>query len=247
MLSHKNVLEYTKLPMSKKLGAEKRRAAFRRFMEERRLKVRPWCKRAGVKENNVYNFLRGDSDSLSLDTLGPLARVEGVTIDELEGTYPFGSTRPIPVVGAVQAGVFKESMKYENTDLASVSVPWGDAESKKTYALDVKGESMNQVYPVGSVLIVVPVCDLEKGPQNGDHVIVERRNPDGLVETTCKELTIADGATEAWLWPRSDDPRHQQPTRVHLEAFGLDDLPPDASEISIIAVVVGCYTRRARH
>lgn len=232
--------------MGDMLSAEKRRQAFRRFMAEHNLKVRPWCKKAGVKPNNVYNFLNGHSSSLSIEVLAKLAKSAGAAIDDLEGLSPFSSTRLIPVVGVVEAGVFKESMGYDGTEQPPVSVPWGSAATKNTYALKVQGTSMNREYPAGSVLIVTPVEELDIGPHEGDHVIVERRAPDGLVETTVKELTIDRSAGIAWLWPRSMDPLHQQPTQVPLKMYGLDALPVDTAEISIKAVVIGSYMPRRR-
>jgi hypothetical protein len=65
---------------------------------------------------------------------------------------------------------------------------------------------MNKHYADGSYVVVQPWGG---GPLPvGKHVIIERERPDGLIETTIKEMVqAADGTIE--LWPRSTDPRHQ--------------------------------------
>ena len=76
------------------------------------------------------------------------------------------------------------------------------------YALRVSGPSMDQKFPDGSYVVVMP---WHGGPLPvGKYVVVERARPDGLVETTIKELVRReDGELE--LWPRSSHPAHKAP------------------------------------
>lgn len=63
------------------------------LMEKRGLKPHPWAQRAGIRSSTLYNFLSGGSESLSSETLTRLARVEGMTVDEL-----LGLSKPAPAV-----------------------------------------------------------------------------------------------------------------------------------------------------
>lgn len=66
-----------------------KRDALRRYMEAHHLKPGRWAKDAGVSQNTLYNFLNGESDSLSQSTWEKLARHRGLTysqlISEIEG------------------------------------------------------------------------------------------------------------------------------------------------------------------
>jgi hypothetical protein len=71
---------------------------------------------------------------------------------------------------------------------------------------------MNLVYPEGTVLVCADLYELgEEGePIPGKKYIVRRIASDGRIETTVKEVGRDDKGTW-WLWPRSNDPEHQQP------------------------------------
>src|SRR6185437_6658274 len=71
-------------------------------------------------------------------------------------------------------------------------------------------------------------------PMNGDHVIVARRNRDGLFEASLKEYVLNDDGSR-WLWPRSTDPEHQAP----LQYGG-------AEEVTITGIVKASYVTRPR-
>lgn len=72
------------------------------------------------------------------------------------------------------------------------------------------------------------------GVRDGDHVVVRRRKG-LLVETTLKEVVQElDGVA---LWPRSNDPRFQEPVR--LSSVRDADEGPE-----IIGVVVSSYNIR---
>jgi transcriptional regulator with XRE-family HTH domain len=59
---------------------EKARQALRQFMLNRKLKIDPWAKRAGVSSGTIRNFLDGRSSSLTHKTLEKLAGAESVPI-----------------------------------------------------------------------------------------------------------------------------------------------------------------------
>ncbi len=133
------------------------------------------------------------------------------------------------IIGEVAAGVFKEAWKTDPahwasfTGRADLSVPLN-----QRFGLTVVGESMNLLYPPGTIL----ECVEYEGQQleSGKRVIVQRTRHDDTVEATVKELIISDDGIH-WLVPRSTYPQFQ--------AFRADE--PDSSdiaEVKIIGVVV---------
>lgn len=129
------------------------------------------------------------------------------------------------VVGEVAAGVFKEAWKRDPTEWESftgrpdIAVPLA-----RRFGLVVQGESMNLLYPPGTIL---ECCEYEgQMIPSGKRVIVQRTKTDGTVEATVKELVVGeDGVT--WLVPRSSFPEYQ--------AFRADR--PDSAEIASVEII----------
>jgi SOS-response transcriptional repressor LexA len=141
-------------------------------------------------------------------------------------------TRLVPVIGVVQAGLWQEVIEDEPEPEELLPINLKGFEGAQLFALRVSGNSMNLFYPDGCRVVVCPAEDI--GIREGDHVVVRRRRG-GLVETTLKEVVQEkDGVA---LWPRSTDPRYQDPVR--LKTVRDADEGPE-----IIAVVVAMYTVR---
>jgi len=90
--------------------------------------------------------------------------------------------KEVPVISWVQAGEFTEAVESWSSD------EWVDTSApvhRHTFALRVKGDSMEPDFPAGVIIVVEP--DLEPNP--GDYVVV--RNGGG--EATFKQL-VRDGA-----------------------------------------------------
>lgn len=134
------------------------------------------------------------------------------------------------VVGEVAAGVWKEAWELDPdewevfTGRADVPAPL-----QKRFGLRVSGESMNAVYPSGTILECVQY-EHDEPVESGRRVIVIRRRLDGTVEATVKELVRDEQGIE-WLVPRSSNPAFQ--------AF-RGDRPdsPDIVSIEIVGIVV---------
>ncbi|MCL1496233.1 hypothetical protein CO583_01745 [Parasaccharibacter sp. TMW2.1882] len=172
---------------------------------------------------------------------GPLPK--GASVKRIPGV----KIRLIPVIGAVQAGVFSEALEVPDDERYSVSYPTDDGypASLNRYALEVKGQSMNRVFPEGSVVCVIDYSELGRPPETGDFAVVRRRDPYGPgVEATIKALQILDDGS-ACLWPQSTDPNFQQP--IILKAPDLET-PDNAGipEIQIKSLVVGMIKTRLR-
>lgn len=137
------------------------------------------------------------------------------------------------VKAEVAAGVWKEAWELEADDWeaftgrADVSAPL-----QKRFGLRVIGESMNEVYPAGSIVECVhydgcaPIA-------SGRRVVVQRERIDGTLETTVKELIRTEDGIE-WLRPRSTNPSF-----LPFRGDAPDD--PDIVRVEILATVVGSY------
>lgn len=165
----------------------------------------------------------------TLAKLTELAQLFGVPVGELLSNDSFVPLGPrLFVKGAVQAGAWQEATTFPVDEWQSFT---GRADivakPEHRFGLVVRGDSMDELYPEGTILECVSLFGhMEAAP--GKRVIVARMNDDGQYETTCKELV--EQAGELWLVPRSRNPAHA-PIRVCDETPGI-------TETRIIAVVV---------
>ena len=134
------------------------------------------------------------------------------------------------VIGEVAAGVFKEAWKMPPDDWeAFTGRPDVVAPLQKRFGLKVLGDSMDLLYPPGTILECVEYEGNEP-IQPGKRVIAQRTKIDGSVEATVKEYYIDEEGVE-WLRPRSNNPRH-----IALRGDTPDT--PDIARVEIIAIVV---------
>jgi len=134
------------------------------------------------------------------------------------------------VKGAVAAGIWREAEEWPREDWetftgrSDVATP-----ANLRFGLRVEGNSMDLVYPPGTILECVKYFGETEIP-NGKRVIVERRRFNDGVEATVKEYFKDENDVE-WLVPRSSNPAFQSPLRY--------DTPGDGIEcIEICAIVV---------
>jgi SOS-response transcriptional repressor LexA len=137
------------------------------------------------------------------------------------------------VKGEVAAGLWKEAWEVPEdewavfTGRADVRAPL-----QKRFGLRVIGESMNEVYPPGTIIECVQY-EQDEPIESGRRVVVLRTKLDGTVEATVKELVRSPEGIE-WLVPRSTNPAYQ--------AFRGDEPDsPDIVSVQIVGVVVGSY------
>ena len=214
---------------------DERREILRQFIQDNKLKIARWAKASGVDKNSIYNFLNAHSNSLDLRTYGKLARSSGVPVHRLTGENPDPpSPTALWVVGTVEAGSFREAVEWDQSRWYSVDVPIPDRFRKVAKALEVRGNSMNLEYRQGSVVVWVDVLDFRPA-RDSDHVIVYSSDRNGRIEATIKEYRIQDG--REWLWPRSDDPKHQLP-------IDPSNPPDDVREVLVKGIVIGDYRQR---
>lgn len=133
------------------------------------------------------------------------------------------------VIGKVAAGVFSEAWRLDESEWeAFTGRPGVDGPVRERFGLLVCGDSMDALYPPGTILECVNYYGDEPIP-SGKRVIVQRTKLDGSLEATVKEL-VRDSDDVEWLVPRSSNPMHQA-FRGDLPGSGI-------SRVEIIAVVV---------
>jgi len=221
---------------------KRRRTALLAYMEAHNLNANGWAIEAGIRPTSVYNFINGYSKSMDDETYTELAAVMNTTAAILMGESDYSpAVGQAIVIGRVQAGNWQKAVTFvdeADTSIVPCVLPPHIA-SKGTrapvFGLSVKGDSMDQVFPEGSVLICLPLYEMSGKIKDGDYVVVHRINPDGLYEATCKQYRLVDG--EMWLAPKSSNPRH-------IPIRG-DTAADDGSQIEVVAVVGGFYAPMA--
>jgi transcriptional regulator with XRE-family HTH domain len=193
------------------------------------------AERLGVTQASVSRWEKGSvPDGPRLSQLADLA---GVSVREFISSAESGAEPLLGryfVRGEVAAGVWTVAYEWpENDWLPYSGGSHIEAPQGKRFGLVAKGESMNLIYPEGTVLDCVAIDVFNGELVSGQRVIVERVRTDGEIEATVKEYAVADDGRE-WLLPRSSNPAFQAP-------IAMDDPGPDIQEIRIVAVVVGSY------
>lgn len=134
----------------------------------------------------------------------------------------------LTVRGYVQGGHWQEASEWPPEDWRTIAAP---AESERypgipLFGLEVRGTSMNEVFPEGTILGCINLIHHPVNVTPGKFVIVERTNESGEVEATVKEIDQdAEGST--WLVPRSTDPRFKTPVKLD-----------EGEKVRIVALVV---------
>ena len=147
-------------------------------------------------------------------------------IDPLAVFAPMAALRRIRVAGALQAGVWTEGFDWPDEDCYEIGIPdRREYDAMMLYGAEVRGESMNQIYPPGTIVVIERRTfgprDLLPGSRY--HVEIQRR--DATVENTLKRVK-ASGDGRLWLIPESDDPSFQAPIQIdatngeHVSAVG---------------------------
>lgn len=133
------------------------------------------------------------------------------------------------IKGVVAAGVWRDAEHWDEADWQTFTgAPDVVAPLNDRYGLKVEGDSMNELYPPGTVLECVRHWGRDPIP-SGKRVIVQRWRQDDGYETTVKEYVVdADGV--GWLVPRSTNPAHR--------AFRCDLPEPGIKRVEIVAIVV---------
>lgn len=187
------------------------------------------AKNVGVHQATVSKWEQGD-DMPGGDMLSTLAALFGVHANEITGIgldtkAPAG--RRVQVIGEIAAGAWAETHELSETFYANVPGLPSRFDKVKLQGFVVKGDSMNKVYPDGSIVYVAPLNAVATWPKSGQVVMVMHHRH-GQTEATLKEYV--ENEHGKLLWPRSTHPDHQKP--LAIGAMGPDE------EVLITGVVV---------
>lgn len=211
------------------------RLRLREFRDRLGLTLEDMAERSGFSTSQLSRWEAGKSNIPS-ERLPDLAKTYECRIGDIfeDDDSPFVALGPtLYVRGPVQAGLWQEVWEQPETEWkaftgrADVTAPLRDR-----FGVRVQGESMNDVYPHGTILECVSFLG---GAEiaSGKRVIVERTRIDGEREVTVKELYRDEQGVE-WLVPRSSNPAFQTPVRADVQE-------PDIVQVRIIGIVVGSY------
>lgn len=186
------------------------------------------AERMGVEQPTIQRWERGQREP-KFEQLFKLAEILGVDASTLlskDVAVPLGPT--LYVKGDVQAGLWRTAIEYPASDwIAFTGRADVSADLEHRFGLRVIGDSMDQVYPEGTILECVSLFGrAEASP--GKRVIVIRTDAHGDGEATVKELVEQNG--ELWLVPRSSNPAHMP--------IKLNNQDPGIVETRIAAIVV---------
>lgn len=139
------------------------------------------AKMLGFKDRSSIARIEQNTASLTLDTIVKLRDIFGVTLNEILGYNDEVTTKKIPVVGRVAAGIpitaVEEIIDWEEVPLSMI-------ENERYFGLKIKGDSMSPMIENGDTVLVREQSDAD----NGDIVVVLVDGDEG----TCKKLRKTD-------------------------------------------------------
>lgn len=138
----------------------------------------------------------------------------------------------LPVVGTIEAGQFRDiTLLDQDEEFPVINIAKVARFSHaRQYALKVKGDSMDELFPDGSYVTLVDFWGSGIEMQDGLIVHVERRISGGqFVETTLKQ--VAQNGGKISLLPRSSNEKHKP-----IELTG-----DEATEVLICGLVTGMW------
>jgi transcriptional regulator with XRE-family HTH domain len=211
------------------------RVRLRDFRDRMGLSQEDMAARTGYSVSQISRWEAGVSNIPS-ERLPVLAEAYECRIADIfdEDDSPFEALGPtLYVKGIAQAGQWAEV--WQDPPSEWKHFPGRSdvtALLRDRFGIRVKGDSMNEVYPDGTIVECVAFhggVEIE----NGRRVVVQRRRNGTEFEVTIKEYyRDADGIE--WLVPRSTNPAFQSPIRA-------DQQEPNIDEVQIIGIVVGSY------
>lgn len=209
------------------------------IMDERDITHEKMAEMIGCSTSQVTMLLSGERKYHS-EWIDKISKALGIPVWQLfadPNVINGGDVDSVSVIGEIQAGVWKEANQFDEEDIFCIPYGVPNLYKNKVYALRVAGDSMNLAYPEGTYIIVVPLLDYASPLVSGKRVIVERKKADGIVEATAKELEVVNGT--ARLWPRSTNPKFQNPLEINWPHKEPEDIGLETIEIS--GVIIGSY------
>lgn len=181
----------------------------------------------GITQQSVYYYESGDRD-IKASVLIDMSKILKCTVSELLGlgtahvipNTPANSF-PMPVFGRISAGTPREALTQSDTTHDAPEPLY--RRHSEAFWLTISGNSMNRLFPDGSLVLIDP----DEEVRNGDVAVVFVNGDDA----TIKRVYFEGKAIR--LHPESYDPEYVD--RV------IDESDPDAPEVRIVGKAVS-YT-----
>lgn len=202
-----DVLDLTQEEFAEELGGVSRGA------------VGNWEISGGIKRQNIIRIVKRFGVSfewLALNQGTPPLPKNGAphSVNPNEPLPLRQATMRLKYAGAVQAGIYV--MPNDETEHGEEwhTLPFPERyRHTQPYLLRVMGDSMDILFPEGTVLVCCDLALLKEDPIHEKRYIVRRYRADGWFESTVKEYRL-DTEGRAWAWPRSTNPSYQKPWRL---------------------------------
>lgn len=196
--------------------------------KKRNLSQQDLAELIGVEQPTIQRWESGNRMP-DLDNLSALAKALGVTAGSLLDSGAVMSSGPtLFLKGEVAAGVWLGAAEWPEADWQTFTGRSDvSAKIEHRFGLRVVGDSMDLLYPHGSIVECLSIFGGAE-PLPGKRVVILRKNDRQEYEATVKELVEQDG--ELWAVPRSTNPAHRP--------FKLAEAEPGILEQRIVAIVV---------
>lgn len=210
-------------------------AKLRRAVIEHTGTGRRWSRRSlslaasnGKNPDLVRDFIsRGQDRKPSFDAVAGLAAAMEMDVNEFILT-PAPKSGPvyIKVVGAVEAGAWREQCEWPTDQQYEVRALQSDFPELDRFGLVVVGYSMDKLFAPGVVLDCLRLPFSGESPiiPTPGQIVIAQHTRGDLVETTCKRLG-RDAEGQWFLKPESTRDEHQAiiPIGAPDENYALDD------------------------
>lgn len=200
----------------------------RALRKRRRLSQAKLAELVGVEQPTIQRWESGNRLP-DLDSLHSLAKALGVSPGSLlDSDVPVSIGPTLFIKGEVAAGVWRSAAEWPESDWQTFTGRSDvDAKIEHRFGLRISGDSMDLLYPDGTIVECVSVFGKAE-PTPGKRVVVIRKNEQLEYEATVKELVEQDG--QLWAVPRSTNPAHLP--------INLSEPEPGILETRVAAVVV---------
>lgn len=174
------------------------------------------------------------------ETMLNSSKVNGLILSpETNNAPPLEPVVQVPVRGEVSAGKWLEFDDFDAGRYDPIFMIAGRYPVSDQFAFKVSGTSMDKARIFdGDFVVCVPYWRARSALTAGDLVVVERRRGP-VFERTIKELVIQPKQYE--LWPRSTDPRFQQPIIIPK---GDPMAEADGTVVEVVGLVIASYVSR---
>jgi transcriptional regulator with XRE-family HTH domain len=180
-------------------------------MNRRGLTIDQTARLAETSPTAIGNFLNGASNSLRIETTENLANALGISINELVGSRTWQVTRRLYLKASVATGRWNRQIEWPRKEWVEITVARDQQYADTSLFMRIETLEMNQVWPSGTWLQVVPIADYPRSLQFSQKVIVWTTNRRELIETSCRE--IRQGAADSCLLiSRSSEPNQNYST-----------------------------------